>query len=319
MEGWIQAHRKMLDCPELRDPFALAVWVHLLLRAQHRPARLPYHGISIDVGRGELVISLRDLVRTTEVPLQRLRTIIARFTASGMLIANTVSNTAGNTVCSRLTICNYDAYQALSFGANTASKQEASQVQHTEQEGKNLKTPNVESNSNRIPDSAPAKPTPRGRKEYPAEFGQLWSTYPRREEDDKAECFKHWQAVTKSVEPSALLVAATAYHAEHHDNEFRFGLRRWLSKHLYRNPVPKRRQTQEEDVIGAAHRMSMDVIQKMKANGHGYSEEFAGTHSLVPDGPPPGVWSWPEDDGGAPELAERPIHRSLIGPPAGNA
>ncbi len=193
----------------------------------------------------------------------------------------------------------------------------ANGVQSTTTPTSKILTPNVESDSNRIPDSAPAKPTRRARKEYPVEFEQLWSTYPVREEDPKDECFKHWRTVTKSVEPSALLVAATAYHAEHHDNEFRFGLRRWLSKHLYRNPVPKRRQTQQEDVIGAADRMSKTLIRKV--NGHGDEQEFAGTHSLVPNGPPPSVWSRPEDDAGTSDLAEWPIHRSLIGPAAGNA
>lgn len=314
-QGAIWLHRQLLDCPDLADPFALAVWVHLLLRAQHKPYRGEFRGAYYQLERGQLVTSMRALEKETRVPMQRLRTILQRFAKCGMVQIDTAANTAASVV----TICKYDDFQSLPRSTNTAANTASTQSQHTEQEWKNHPTPNVESESNRIPDSAPAKPTRRARKEYPVEFEQLWSTYPVREEDPKDECFKHWRTVTKSVEPSALLVAATAYHAEHRDNEFRFGLRRWLSKHLYRNPVPKRRQTQEEDVIGAAHRMSMDVIQKMKANGHGFSEEFAGTHSLVPDRPTPGLWTWSEDDDGASELAEWPIHRSLIGPPAGNA
>ena len=71
------------------------------------------------------------------------------------------------------------------------------------------------------------------------------------------------------------------------------------------------------DPIGEADRMSKTLIRKM--HGHEHEQEFAGTHSLVPDGPPPGVWSWPEDDAGTSDVAERTVHRGLIGPVAGNA
>lgn len=71
------------------------------------------------------------------------------------------------------------------------------------------------------------------------------------------------------------------------------------------------------DPIGDADRMTRTILRKM--NGHECDQEFAGTHSVVSDGPPPSVWSWPEDDGGTSDLAEQPLHRSLIGPPAGHA
>lgn len=71
------------------------------------------------------------------------------------------------------------------------------------------------------------------------------------------------------------------------------------------------------DPIGDADRMTRTILRKMDSNER--DQEFAGTHSLVPNGPPPSVWSWPEDDGGASDLAEQPLYRSLIGPPAGNA
>ena len=43
------------------------------------------------------------------------------------------------------------------------------------------------------------------------------------------------------------------------------------------------------DPIGEADRMTRNEILR-KMNGHGDAAEFPGTHRVVPDRPPPGVW-----------------------------
>ena len=111
MHGWVKIHRRLRGCPELRDPVARALWVDLLLLANHASGTVPFRGKNVTLERGQLVTSLRQLEADTNIPMQKLRTLLAKFTAAGMLKTNTETNTAGNAVGSVVTICNYDAFQ----------------------------------------------------------------------------------------------------------------------------------------------------------------------------------------------------------------
>jgi uncharacterized protein YdaU (DUF1376 family) len=103
--------------------------------------------------------------------------------------------------------------------------------------------------------STPASPPAvRKAKGYSVEFEQLWRTYPKRDEDGKADCCKLWLTAVKSADPQAIIAAAALWHAEHHDNEFRIGLRRWLKGQKWLEPVPPRRRTQSGDFALSALR-----------------------------------------------------------------
>lgn len=316
-QGWIKLHREADEHPCLQKFDAQGVWDKLLMRAARAPRPLIRGGQSIILQRGQLAVSVSAFAEEGGITRKRMRSILGLFRANEMI---TLGQAKGHAF-TIITICNYDEYQSPDQGegqgqgqpeANegpTKGQARANEGPTNKQERENPEnplTPNVESDSPPESHTAPAKPSRRARSEYPPEFEELWSTYPRRNEDDKAGCLKHWRAVTRTDEPRAILKAAVAYYGEHHDNEFRFGLRRWLSARLYRNPVPKRRQSHDEDVIGEADRMSKDIIRKMSS--HDDESQFAGTHSVVPDRPAPGVWDWPEDDGRALVVAERPLH-----------
>lgn len=147
MHGWIKIHRRLRGCPELRDPIARALWVDLLLMANHAPGPKRFRGLDLTLERGQLATSLRQLEADTGIPVQRLRALIARFAAAGMVKTayltntetHTASNTASNTLGSLITICNYDAFQAGADEPAQLSTQLPTQLPtHTNKKNKNL-------------------------------------------------------------------------------------------------------------------------------------------------------------------------------------
>lgn len=256
-KGAIWLHRQLLDCAEVADPFALAVWVHLLLRASHKPCRLMFRGKTFAVERGQLVTSLRQLEADTKVPLQRLRTILNRFAVADMAKINT----AGNTAATVVTICKYEEYQALTAATNTAINSLPTQSQHsanTQNKNGRMEEGDSESESPTVSHGLPSPPAKAVRKAvgYSPEFEKLWLTYPRREEDDKAGCWKLYSAAVRDHDAAAIQASAEAWHREQRDNEFRIGLRRWLKDRRYLTPPPIHRPNgspKADPFFAAAH------------------------------------------------------------------
>jgi hypothetical protein len=157
-QGWIFAHRSMLECAELKgNPFALAVWVHVLLRASHRPARLSFRDQVVVVERGQMLTSLRQIEADTGVSLQRLRTILRKFASAKMLKINTV----GNTAATLITVCKYEEYQKGADQANTGDGTLPTQHQHstnTQNKKVRTKTPTVETQITVPPTGGTAAP-----------------------------------------------------------------------------------------------------------------------------------------------------------------
>ena len=163
-EGWIRLHRASLDCPELSDPMALAIWATILLRAAHRPTRIGWRGTRQELDRGQLLISVREFSERTGVPYQKTRTVLKKFTDSGMLKINAATNAAG----SLLTVCNYSRFQADDDAPNAASNAALTQEQRSSNaQNKNERIKEEESKKDLFqteseiePLSAPTAPTP---------------------------------------------------------------------------------------------------------------------------------------------------------------
>ena len=254
-EGWVKLHRQMADCAELQDPFAVALWVRLLLKAASRKRSVPFRNKFIALEPGQVVTSVRLLVNETAVPMQRVRTILARFAKCGMIEINTLPNTDG----SLITLCNFAAYQVRDLSTNTAANTASTQDQHTEQEGKKDRR---ESESESLTEShglpSPSARAARAKSVYPDAFERVWLTYPRRDEDDKAGCHKLWRAAVKDHDAAAIQASAEEWHREQRDNEFRIGLRRWLKDRRYLTPAPIHRPNgspKADPFFAAAHNL----------------------------------------------------------------
>ena len=66
--GWITLHRKLLDHPIASKPIYLALWVHLLLMANHRPKEFMWNGSIKVINDGQFITGRDKLVKQTGIP-----------------------------------------------------------------------------------------------------------------------------------------------------------------------------------------------------------------------------------------------------------
>ena len=101
--GWIKLHRQFLEWEWYDEPNCLRVFLHCLLRANHKDNK--YRGDLIK--RGTFVSSLDVLAFELKMGKQSLRTALNKLKKTGEI--NTQTNTRGTVVI----ICNYDTYQSI--------------------------------------------------------------------------------------------------------------------------------------------------------------------------------------------------------------
>lgn len=304
-EGWIVIARKANEHPCLQAFDARGVWEKLLLMAAFRPHRVRLAGQMINLERGQLAVSLSAFAKSGGISRQRMRSIMSIFVTEGM----TKTNQARGHACTVITVCNYDVYQNMPDDNGQADNQATTKLQPTER--------TKEQGNKRKKDSPSGEsPSPAGADDR--FFEALWTTYPRRDEDDKRGCHRLWKTAIRTSDAEAVQAAARQWCAEQSANPYRIGLRRWLRDKHYLHPPPVYRpgSGEHEDPIEESHRQYVEITRKM--NGHGY-EEFIGTHRDMSARPPPDIWDYPEDDAGADDMADSSIRRSLAGPVAGRA
>lgn len=105
MEGWIKLHRKMVNWEWYTDDNVKAVFLHLLLCANHKPNR--WRGI--EVGTGELITSYKNLSEQTGHSIKQVRTALNKLETTGEI------ERTGASQYTRLKLLNYCEYQASDF------------------------------------------------------------------------------------------------------------------------------------------------------------------------------------------------------------
>ena len=101
IDRWIKTYEKLLKWEWYGDPNMVAIWIHLLLKANWCDKK--WRGITIK--RGQLITSrtrLADEVGTSE---QQTRTCLERLQSSGEITCETTNR------YTIITICNYESYQ----------------------------------------------------------------------------------------------------------------------------------------------------------------------------------------------------------------
>lgn len=99
--AWIKLHTKLLDWEWASCPETMALWIHILLRANYEGKR--WQGITIP--RGSFVTSIDNLASTTGLSAQQVRTSLKRLISTSEI---TSQSTNRYTI---LTVCKYDSYQ----------------------------------------------------------------------------------------------------------------------------------------------------------------------------------------------------------------
>jgi predicted RNA-binding protein with PIN domain len=118
-EGWIKLHRSLLEWEWYDDINTMRLFIHLILKANHKPKK--YKGIEIKMG--EIVTGLSILSKETSLSMQRIRTSLSRLKSTNEITIKTSSQG------SIIQIVNYCKYQTTTN--NLTNEQQTTNKQLT--------------------------------------------------------------------------------------------------------------------------------------------------------------------------------------------
>lgn len=119
MTGFVVIHRKIYENPLfVKHPIARQVFEDLLKLAAWKKCQQDWRGCPVELGRGQVMISMRRLAEITARTVKQVRIALRKCEAHKMLILGHKQGTPeGNTkgkAPTIITICNYTQYQDLS-------------------------------------------------------------------------------------------------------------------------------------------------------------------------------------------------------------
>jgi hypothetical protein len=235
--GWVKAHRDILDKDLNQNCILFALWNWLLLAANYRESQIIWNGEQRILKRGELVLGIKNLAEQWQISSGSIRKWLKYLEKTERILIQ--SCTRGTVV----TICNYDKYQGADTeaetpnvnGVRTECKPNVSGV-HTEckpnvnqvtlieevkkgrrEEGKKERRKENTIGGNR-----------RGiRIEYPDVFDQLWTLYEKK--GDKKAAYEEFSKLKLSEgEIEQLSLAIKNYKKMKPDRTYRKDLERYL-------------------------------------------------------------------------------------------
>ncbi|WP_099369561.1 hypothetical protein [Sphingobacterium sp. 1.A.5] len=101
--GWIKLHRSLLDWEWYKDLNTRSLFLHLLIRANHKENK--FQGNTIK--RGQILTGINSLSFETSLSIQKLRTSLNKLKSTNDI---TIESTNKNSI---ITIVNYDFYQSI--------------------------------------------------------------------------------------------------------------------------------------------------------------------------------------------------------------
>ena len=127
MQGWIKMHRKITDWEWYKNTNTKSLFLHLLIRANHKPGRWQGH----EVSKGQLFIGRKTLSSETGLSEQKIRTALSNLQNTGEI---TIKSTSKFSI---ITICNYCKYHAEFIDDNQQSNQQSTSGSTSEQPASN--------------------------------------------------------------------------------------------------------------------------------------------------------------------------------------
>ena len=103
MEGWIKIHRKLLDWEWYDEPNVIRLFIHLLLKANHKPRN--YRGVNIKTG--QVMTGYDKLGNELRLSTQQIRTAISKLKSTNEITS--VSSSQGTII----QIVKYKDYQVV--------------------------------------------------------------------------------------------------------------------------------------------------------------------------------------------------------------
>jgi hypothetical protein len=105
MEGWIKLHRKFNDTSFKNRPLVVALFIHLLLNANHEDKKFYWNKKEIIIKKGQLLTGRKELSKQTGISPQSIRT------AMMILKSTSTITTQPTNKFSIISILNWDRYQ----------------------------------------------------------------------------------------------------------------------------------------------------------------------------------------------------------------
>lgn len=131
MSGYARLHRSLIGHPAFRNDAEAMAFGYLVLRASWEATRVRYKGKAIELKRGQLAMSVRDLAEAMDRDKGWVERLLKRLKSETMIETHT------ETGVMVITICNYSEYQANADDGKTPRKTRgetpARQTQDTEQ------------------------------------------------------------------------------------------------------------------------------------------------------------------------------------------
>lgn len=168
--GYIHLHRRLIGHPAFRNDGEAMAFAWMCLRASWQPVRVRYKGMAVQLDRGQLAVSVRDLAEALDRPKGWVERLLNR------LKSETMIETRAETGVTVITVCNYGEYQpqqdsdrtprGTRGGTSTGQRQDTEQRREKGKEGKKKDTPSESSISDRpapevqsLPDELPVANT----------------------------------------------------------------------------------------------------------------------------------------------------------------
>ncbi|MCP4975736.1 MAG: hypothetical protein GY931_06200 [Maribacter sp.] len=121
MQGYIKLHRKLVNWEWYDNPNTLRLFIHLLLKANHKYKK--WQGISIE--RGSFITGYDKLASELNLSKQQIRTSIRKLKSTGEITHQPTPH------YSVVTIVNYDSYQCSDNPLTPQATSKATDKQHT--------------------------------------------------------------------------------------------------------------------------------------------------------------------------------------------
>jgi len=145
--GWIKLHREIQDHWVFQDPVKFHRWVTLLLLARHdsKPYKVNIGNTLYECQRGQHITSLQKLSDLWKCSRSSTKHFLQLLQKDNMIVLDL------HTVCTQITICNYDTYQPSTNSLQTDEKHLRNTCETEGNTNKNDKKENNEKKERDIP------------------------------------------------------------------------------------------------------------------------------------------------------------------------
>lgn len=122
-QGWIKLHRKLSETSFYNKPFTLALFIHLLIKANHQKHTFMWGGKEVKIEAGQLVTGRDELSKQTGISPQSIRTALVNLKSTNTITINPT------TKYSVITVLKWKEYQEVTN--KTTNKQPTTNQQLT--------------------------------------------------------------------------------------------------------------------------------------------------------------------------------------------